>query len=106
MTFKTKYPWPEIKTKYVEGIRQDDGSLIYPTLDELADEYGCCISTTLRRSALGKWQTERLMFLNKLEQARQENRVAFLASQSAEFDRNVLELTLAGIIEITKHFEA
>ena len=98
-----KYPWPEIKAEYVEGINKN-GEIHYPTLEELARKHGCSESSVRKRSAKEDWATERNIYCTKIEQKTQEKKSTVLAGKAAEFDAKVYQITDTAIEHVKGHF--
>ena len=90
-----KYPWAEILSEYVTGYVVPDPRTgakihIYPTLDDLAEKYGC--SPTYLKSKSGKesWSKRREFFQLKLQEQTAANRFHSVLSESSSSDARTL----------------
>lgn len=77
----TKYDWETIKKQYIYGIRQEDGTKRFPTLDELCKHYGCSLGTIGSRAKKGEWKNERKKISDKIEKKVAEKRTEYEAEQ-------------------------
>jgi len=93
----TKYNWEKIKSEYVEGIRDEEGNVRYPTLRELSEKYGPNYNHLAKKAWEDKWTQERKLYTKKIQTLRQEKKSEILASEAAEFDSKTLELAKAGL---------
>lgn len=92
------FPWPQILTEYITGyiIRNPgtgDKIHVYPTLDELAEKYGCSPYTIKQRSSKEHWGKRRELFQIKMQERHvQEANLTFGSplSDSASTDARVL----------------
>jgi hypothetical protein len=96
-----KRDYPGIKRKYVEGVTRA-GVLIWPTLDELAEEHKVDPPTLRRRASAEQWVEARNDFRTKQARARQAARVKKLGEEGAHFDLKILRLaeTQAAMIDV------
>lgn len=99
----SKYNWERIKSEYVEGIRDEEGDVKYPTLKELSEKHGCTYLYIQIVSAKGNWSQERKIYIRKISELRQEKKSEVLASESAQFDSKTLEAARAGVGFIKEH---
>jgi len=100
-----KYPWDNIRSAYVEGIRNEH-ELRYPTLEELAHDYGPDPAHLRRRASAEGWAEQRKMYQKKLDEARQDEKVSALAREAVKFDQECLELARVGMNHVRGHFLA
>lgn len=87
-----KYDWASIKQEYVQGIQTEKGT-IYPTLEEMANKYGCSFVYIRKKSAKENWIEQRHIYAAKLEQKLIEKKTNKLAGQQSDFDYDVYQLT-------------
>lgn len=85
-----QYDWHQIRTEYVEGITRD-GQHIWPSLGDLAKEYGAHPSTVRNRAAQENWAVQQRAFKEQLEQQRQAARIEAMSGAAAEFDSSCLD---------------
>ena len=86
-----KYNWEEIEREYVYGIPTENG-LKFPTLDELAQRHGCHKATIYRQSALREWTKKREEYLAKLKEQAEKARIEALATDYAQFEKDVFKV--------------
>ena len=98
-----RYDWSKVKAEYVEGTRDDQGNIVWPTLEQLAQRYSLSFSTVQKRAARERWAEERKIFGRKVEEARREKKSEALASEAAQFDAEVLRIARAAITQVTAH---
>jgi hypothetical protein len=101
----TKTNWEVIKREYVEGIANSNGELRFPSLDELTKKYQCSYSTLTKRSSSDNWTTEQKLYRRKLEDSRQNKKIEYLASESAEFNAKILRLAGATLSHCARHLQ-
>lgn len=89
-----KYPWPEIKAAYVEGI-QKDGNIYYPTLKELSEKYGCGFGYIQQKAASEEWNSYKKILRRKIAEKAEEKKIESLASEIAVFDTDTYKLARA-----------
>lgn len=83
---KAKYDWETIKRKYIEGIVNKDGTIVYPTLRDLSAEYGMDISVIGRRAKADQWTVQREIFVNKINMERQQKKAETISDEGSAFD--------------------
>ena len=83
---RTKYDWEAIKRKYIEGIVNKDGTVVYPTLRDLSAEYGMNISVIGRRAKADQWTVQREIFVNKINTERQQKKAETISDEGSAFD--------------------
>ena len=83
---RAKYDWETIKRKYIEGIVNKDGTIIYPTLRDLSAEYGMDISVIGRRAKADQWTVQREIFVNKINTERQQKKAETISDEGSAFD--------------------
>ena len=83
---RTKYDWEAIKRKYIEGIVNKDGTIVYPTLRDLSAEYGMNISVIGRRAKADQWTVQREIFVNKINTERQQKKAETISDEGSAFD--------------------
>lgn len=92
---KIQYPWAEILSEYVTGYVLPDPKTgakihIYPTLDELAEKYGCSAHYIKSKSAKESWSKRREFFQLKMQEQTAANRFHSVLSESASSDARTL----------------
>jgi len=92
----SKYNWTQIKSEYIEGVKNKKGDIEYPTLKELSEKYKCSYLYIRGVAAKENWTQERNIYITKIQQLKQEKKSEILASEAARFDSKTLELAKAG----------
>jgi hypothetical protein len=90
-----KYPWAEILSEYVTGYVIPDPRTgakvhIYPTLDDLANKYGCSPGYLKSKSGKESWSKRREFFQLKLQEQTAANRFHSVLSESSSSDARTL----------------
>lgn len=90
-----QYPWAEIVSEYVTGYIVPDARTgakvhIYPTLDELAEKYGCSPHYIKLKSSKESWSKRREFFQLKRQEQTEANRFHSVLSESASSDARTL----------------
>ncbi len=99
-----KANWEPIKRDYVEGVQQEDGTITWPSLAQLSEEYDVSRSTLGKRAANEDWQTQKNMYRTKVESKRREKKSEHLASEAAQFDIDVFKIAKASVSHVQAHF--
>jgi hypothetical protein len=74
MPARPVYPWDQLRKEYVEGVANDDGVVIWPTIAQLAAKYEVRDDHVRRRSGKEHWLDKRALHQAELERARREAR--------------------------------
>ena len=99
-----KHNWPEIKCAYVEGYVDENGAIVWPTLEQCARDFDVSISTMRKRAAHEDWSAEKNAYRQNLERARQERKIDTLADKASQFDEQVFKAAEAGLLHVQGHF--
>lgn len=88
---RNRYDWKEIREKYLFGvtfINPETGETehVYPTLDDLQQEYGMNIYTIKIKSSKEEWSKHRDLFKTKRKQKGMKDGFNYLYSESAYVD--------------------
>ena len=51
--------WGLVEKEYVHGVTREDGSIVFPTLKDLASEHGVSYHAVLKRAKEGDWSSRR-----------------------------------------------
>lgn len=92
-----QYDWNKISREYIEGIINEKGETVYPTLPELAEKYGFHLSTIGRRCSKEQWAVKRERFANKISKSRQREKAAVLSEECARYDLECFNISREGI---------
>lgn len=96
----SKYDWAKIEKEYVEGIVNEEGNVIYPSMPDLAKKYSCALSTVGRRASLGQWSVKRERFANKVGKERQGKKTETLSDEAAKFDLSCFNISQGGVEKV------
>jgi hypothetical protein len=100
----TRHRWPEIERCYVQG-REVNGAREYPSLAELAREFGVSHQYLQQRCAAGGWSEKRQKFLGEIEAKAAEIASTTLAKQSATFDLSCFDAAKRLVLDIGRQIE-
>jgi len=104
---KAKYPWEEIRQKYIEGIPGHDGSVTWPSYRELFEAYrpdGPRYGTIRTRAGKEKWSklrtefkdTSDTLYRQKIVQERANLRV----KQATQLDNLAVSISRDGLLNL------
>lgn len=90
-----QYPWAEIKSEYITGyvipdVRTGAKIHIYPTLEELAEKYGCSPYYIRSKSSKESWSQSRKMFQAVRQEKAEIGKFHAVLSESASSDARTL----------------
>lgn len=92
------YPWPTIQDEYVNGIPQDDGTVTYPTHQELTARHGINDKTLISgRASREKWTERRQAAKTAAAMDRRRTRLSQLADISTDIDTKAVDLSRDGL---------
>lgn len=110
---RSKYDWTKISNEFIEGILREDGSIWYPTLEDLAERYGMRAGYLRARAGAGpdgyvrgkSWYSLRSEHLARVEQLHREEAAKAKARASANFDQSCIVVARNGIAMIASWFK-
>ncbi|MFA5252746.1 MAG: hypothetical protein WC454_09215 [Phycisphaerae bacterium] len=100
-----KTNWEKIKEWYVEGAKDKQGNVTYPTLEDVAEKTGAKPATVRQRAARQKWNKLRKGFVAKVTTLRQEKKSEAMAVESVEFDQQCMSAAEKGVTLINKELD-
>jgi hypothetical protein len=93
-----RYDWAQIKARYVEGVPDGNGSMLWPSLSEVADHFAVVLARVKEKSSKEGWVAQRTAYKNQLELTRQQQaRVARLTREGAIVDDRALDAAKLGL---------
>ncbi|WP_337952353.1 hypothetical protein [Mitsuokella jalaludinii] len=92
-----QYDWQKIAREYIEGIINEKGETLFPSLPILAEKYGCTLSTVGRHCSKEQWAVKRERFANKVSKSRQREKAAVLSEEGARYDLECFNISREGI---------
>jgi len=84
--------WFQVEQDYTSGITQPDGSLHFPTLEELSVTYGIKISTLTNRSSRDGWVDKRVVFKDNLRQNIEQKKQRDYFEDAIKIERTSLQI--------------
>lgn len=98
MAARPLYPWDELRTSYIEGWERPDGTVHYPTVQELLVRFpGLREDHVRRRSGRERWLDKRALHVAELERARREARSKEYADAAQRIDGRSLNVAEQGM---------
>jgi len=94
------YDFIAIRAEYVEGLVNDDGKQIWPTMKKLSMKHGVPFAYLRRIAALQHWTAEKQNYITNYEHAKQEEKIKFLAQKATKFDNRCIKIAEEGIKKI------
>jgi hypothetical protein len=85
----TDYNWETIKRQYIQGIKQEDGSRLDPSYEDIVKIHGCSKSSISRHSTDdedGPWEDQRKRYRNKVNTKTIEKKSEIEAETIVESD--------------------
>lgn len=96
-----KYDWERVRLEYVQG-RENGGSLEWPTLEQLAQEYSIVPNTVRSRAAREHWAERRNDFATILQQKTHEKTLEQLAEKASQLDLQAFSVARATLALLTR----
>ena len=93
-----RYEWQRVRIEYVQGRQNGDGTLEWPTLEQLALEYGIAPNTVRSRAAREQWTERRNDFATVLQQKIREKTLEQLAEKASQLDLQAFSVARAMLI--------
>lgn len=84
-----------IRQEYVQGVTNDQGERVYPSIDTLTEKHNVAKATLFRRSQSQDWKSQRTRFEFELSQKKDSVKRDELAKESIHFDGRNLNLAKA-----------
>ncbi|OYD80417.1 hypothetical protein [Azospirillum brasilense] len=88
---KREVPKAAVKKAYVEGILLPDGGLVYPTMIQLAEQFGVARETVSRWINREHWETDRAFHQQRMQEATDAEKARQL-SKAPGLDQRTAEL--------------
>ncbi len=102
---KKNHDWLTISREYIEGYRQDDGSIRYPTTEELAEKYKIRGNRVRDHCAEERWRDKREAFKRKVANLVEHNRARSRAKEIETFTGDCLKVSKGGLWPLMKSLE-
>ncbi len=100
-----EYKWLEIKMQYIQGICNDKGQRVYPSLNDLSKEYGISLSTLAHKSAREGWNQQRQRSEQNILMAAIEKYESEMAAKLAHVDKLASDAAVAMLQVIVESLE-
>lgn len=89
---RKEVPKAAVKKAYAEGILQPDNTLVYPTIIQVAKQFGVARETVSRWVNRESWETDRALYQQRLEEAAEVQKAKLLPNAPG-LDQATAELT-------------
>ena len=104
-TERAVYPWLNIRTEYIEGFEDDDGTWQWPSVKELAARFDMPEKPLQNRMSKERWLEYRKAHQNKIALERQKEHEKVLAGKAVKFDEQASATAIFGIELIYERLE-
>lgn len=91
------YPWMNIRTEYIEGFEDDDGTWQWPSVRELAARFDMPEKPLQNRMAKERWLEYRKAHQNQITLERQKEHAKRLAGKAVKFDEKASDTAMFGM---------
>ena len=96
---KFKHEWEKISREYIEAPSDD----LRPSLEDLSKKYGVKFGYIQQKCAKDKWVEQSKMFLRRVSEEAQSQKITSLASEQTKFDADILIVARGLRRQITGH---
>jgi hypothetical protein len=83
-----KHDWDKISREYIEAVSED----VRPSLEYLAKKYSVSFGYIQQKCAKDKWVEQSKMFLRKVSEESQSQKITSLASEQTKFDAGIMQV--------------
>lgn len=94
---RTGYDWLSARTAFIEGWKESDGAIVWPTAAQISDKYDIPVQNVYNFISKEKWKAHREAHQREIAIERQREQSKRLANRAVKFDE-----TSAAISEQTK----
>lgn len=101
---RSLYDWKAIRTDFIEGIQDDDGTYVWPDVKTLAEKYNVPDNQLQNRATRERWKDHRSAHQNQLAIARTKAHAKMLAEKAVKFDEATVEITELAKEHILRRF--
>jgi hypothetical protein len=101
---RSLYNWMDIRTEFIEGVKDNDGTEVWPTTKELAERHGVPEKALQNRIARERWKEYRSAHQNQVALERQRERAKVLAGKAVKFDEATVNVAEFGLDLIVRRF--
>jgi hypothetical protein len=103
---RSKYDWLDVRAAFIEGTRDSDGTIVWPSVPELAKKYSIPEAALRNRVGSERWRDHRQAHQNQLAVERQKEHAKVLAKKAVKFDEQAVEAsTVAQQIVLDRLYE-
>lgn len=99
------YPWSAIEQHFVQGTPDATGRIHYPTINELALEFGASYNTIRKKMHKGKWIKKREEWQKQMQQRIWEDSLDNYVKTGQKFDASCISVAQRAMHDILKHFQ-
>ena len=83
-----------LKTEFTQGLLNDAGIRLFPSVDELAKKFGVSRSSLFRKCQKEDWHSERLQFQKKLAAELSKQAIASSINKAETIDTSILRIAV------------
>jgi hypothetical protein len=88
---RSLYPWLDIRSEYIEGYEDADGTWIWPTMKQLAERHNAPEKPLQNKASLERWGDHRRAHQNQVAIERQKEHARILSGKAVKFDAQAVE---------------
>ena len=86
-----------LKTEFTQGLLNDAGIRLFPSVDELAKKFGVSRSSLFKKCQKEGWHSERLQFQKKLAAELSKQAIASSINKAETIDTSILRIAARGL---------
>jgi len=90
--------WEDIASQYIEGTTGPEGTLVWLSMEEIAERNSVAASNLRRRASREGWTDQRALYRQRSVAERQNERIAEMARLGADLDLSALRVARSGLI--------
>ena len=95
-----------IRDEFVHGYTNEDGVLVYPSVDALVKRHGVARPTLYRASNREEWQKQKNQYQTQLQLLQDEERLETMLESGKRLDDNALSIAQAMLTRIGRRLAA
>lgn len=95
----------KIRDEFVYGYNNDNGVLIYPTIDNLVEKHSVARATLYRASQKESWQAQKNEVQTAIQQMLEEERLTKLVEENKKLDTNSLAVAQSMLVRVGRRLQ-
>jgi len=104
MPFNKKYNWDQIRREFIYGIKDDDGEVWFPSIQDLHERHGVSTNYLYRKKNENGWGEERERINKELEKKEYEKQIE-LIDNAQKFNEEMLEIITYAVQHVKSHLK-